>query len=399
VIDFVGFGGNPNLIAGGNGAWQLTSNGLPAVTFNVTGGGALANGDYAFLPTGAAPTTPNAVSLSVNAVDGDGFINAADAAGGLTLSGTALDTLSADLAGQTVTVTLNGKTYGGVVTAGGGWSLTIAAADVQALADNQAYQITAAVTDSTGVRGAVTQVATTDETASLSIAMLGTNGLLTVSGAPLVISGTSLGGAGSGDFAGQSVTVTLGGASYLGVIAQNGAWSVSVGASAIAALSDGAAYLISAGATDGANNAATASQLVLIQGSGLASGSNVLEATASGQTLTGAGADQTLYGYSGGGDTFKGLAADLNGDTLVNFGRAGDKLDITNVAAGGALSFVEDASSRFGTLTVGDGGHAAAIILFGQFSAAGFQAATDGGAGEFVTYAPAITTPSVAPPH
>ena len=49
------------------------------------------------------------------------------------------------------------------------------------------------------------------------------------------------------------------------------------------------------------------------------------------QTLTGGAGADTLIGFSGGFDTFKDTAANLNGDTIQNF-VASDTIDLTNLA-------------------------------------------------------------------
>ena len=127
--------------------------------------------------------------------------------------------------------------------------------------------------------------------------------------------------------------------------------------------------------------------------------SGLIVAQTGGETLTLA-ANETVYGASGGGDLFKGAAADLAGVSLINFGRAGDALDITDLAFTGAQpAFIETAGGSVGTLTLSNGAVAASVVLFGQFSAAGFTAASDGGGGQIITYLPPVTTPAVAAPH
>jgi hypothetical protein len=128
-------------------------------------------------------------------------------------------------------------------------------------------------------------------------------------------------------------------------------------------------------------------------------GTAILIASDANQTLTSIGGGQTLYGSSAGYDTFEGAAADLSGDTLVNFGRAGDQLHVTDAGPTWAgPGFVEDASNTFGTLSINTGSAVTKVVLFGQFMASGFQSVSDGGAGQVITYAPAITTPAIAPP-
>ena len=133
---------------------------------------------------------------------------------------------------------------------------------------------------------------------------------------------------------------------------------------------------------------------VLLQGGGEA---DIVTATAAGQTLTGGGGDDILIGAAAGRDTFKDTAADLGQAGLGTFGAAGDAIDVTDAAyAGAAPSFVEDASGTFGTLTIGAGPSAARLLLFGQFMASGFHAASDGGSGTIITYAAPASSPLAA---
>ncbi|MDK2378546.1 Ig-like domain-containing protein, partial [Serratia fonticola] len=71
--------------------------------------------------------------------------------------------------GQTVTVTLGGKTYTGTVDGSGHWSVTIPAADLQALQDGTPA-LTVTVTDAAGNSNTLNTTVTVDETApSLTI--------------------------------------------------------------------------------------------------------------------------------------------------------------------------------------------------------------------------------------
>jgi hypothetical protein len=107
------------------------------------------------------------------------------------------------------------------------------------------------------------------------------------------------------------------------------------------------------------------------------------------QTLTGGGAGkETMFGFSGGNTTFKNNAATFNNDTIHNFDAPNAAIDITNMNSGNLqpISFVEDGSNTFGTLTVSDGTRTTALTLFGQFMAQNFHAASDGGSGTVITY-------------
>jgi hypothetical protein len=85
--------------------------------------------------------------------------------------------------------------------------------------------------------------------------------------------------------------------------------------------------------------------------------------------------------------------------SITNFAAKNDVLVFTDlhlVSGTTHFSFKEDASNTFGTLTVTDGAHNAAIQLFGQFMAAGFSASSDGKNGTDFTYSQpnAHTNPS-----
>ncbi|MEB7937874.1 Ig-like domain-containing protein [Escherichia whittamii] len=64
--------------------------------------------------------------------------------------------------GQTVTLTLNGKTYTTTVQTGGSWSYTLGSADVTALADGNAYVINASVSNAIGNTGSSNHTITVD---------------------------------------------------------------------------------------------------------------------------------------------------------------------------------------------------------------------------------------------
>jgi protocatechuate 3,4-dioxygenase beta subunit len=100
------------------------------------------------------------ISISISPVDGNNYINAANAAAGITISGSGTDSVLASLVGQTVTVTLNGKTYTGVVQSGGTWSVSVGAADLAAPTNGQSYTVTASVTDAAGNKATATDKVT-----------------------------------------------------------------------------------------------------------------------------------------------------------------------------------------------------------------------------------------------
>ncbi|WP_447885379.1 Ig-like domain-containing protein [Serratia fonticola] len=174
----------------------------------------------------------NLPTLSIGAFAGDDIVNGAEALVTQALSGT---TTNVEV-GQTVTLTLNGKTYFATVQVGGGWSVNVPAADMALLANGQAT-ITASVSDRAGNPATGSHIISVD-TAVESIAInliAGDDKLnLTEASQPLTISGTTV-----NVNAGQTVTVTLNGKTYTGVVLANGSWSVSVNSADLLALQDG----------------------------------------------------------------------------------------------------------------------------------------------------------------
>ena len=146
-----------------------------------------------------------------------------------------------------------------------------------------------------------------------------------------------------------------------------------------------------------------ATDVTLSSGAGMSvtgsSGADTITAGAAGQTLTGNGGADTLVSSLQGGDAFKDTTANLNGVTVKGFATAGNTLDLTDLASGGATtSFTEDASNNFGTLTVSNGTKSASLILFGQFMASGFQTTGDGATGTAVSYTPPASSAALATP-
>ena len=81
------------------------------------------------------------------------------------------------------------------------------------------------------------------------------------------------------------------------------------------------------------------------------------------QTLVG-GMSDVLTGYTGGGDTFLGASAALNGDTINNW-TTGDVLDLTDVNSATLKMLAYTAGKTSGALTVSDGTHTSTITFGG----------------------------------
>ncbi|HDS5874916.1 TPA: Ig-like domain-containing protein [Enterobacter roggenkampii] len=250
---------------------------------NVNGNSASAGREYSVDAT--APT------VTINTLATDDILNAAEAKSDLTVSGT-----STAEAGQTVTVSLNGKDYTTTVSADGSWTLNVPAADLAGLTDGS-VTVTASVSDKAGNPASVDHNLTVDVTVpAVTINTIAGDDVINVAehSQAHVISGTATGAA-----AGDKVTVTIGGQTYTTVLDAAGNWSVGVPASVISGLSDGT-VTVTASVTDAAGNTGTGSHNVTVD-TGLPSVSfnaisddNVLNAVEKGQDLSVSGTSANL---------------------------------------------------------------------------------------------------------
>lgn len=250
---------------------------------NVNGNSASAGREYSVDAT--APT------VTINTLATDDILNAAEAKSDLTVSGT-----SSAEAGQTVTVSLNGKDYTTTVSADGSWTLNVPAADVAALTDGS-VTVTASVSDKAGNPASVDHNLAVDITVpAVTINTVAGDDVINIAehGQAQIISGTATGAA-----AGDKVTVTIGGQTYTTVLDAAGNWSVGVPASVISGLSDGT-VTVTASVTDAAGNIGTGSHNVTVD-TGLPSvsfnaisGDNVLNAVEKGQDLSVSGTSANL---------------------------------------------------------------------------------------------------------
>ncbi|MCK6671111.1 Ig-like domain-containing protein [Enterobacter roggenkampii] len=250
---------------------------------NVNGNSASAGREYSVDAT--------APSVTINTLATDDILNAAEAKSELTVSGT-----STAEAGQTVTVSLNGKDYTTTVSADGSWTLNVPAADVAALTDGS-VTVTASVSDKAGNPASVDHNLTVDVTVpAVTINTVAGDDVINLAehSQAHIISGTATGAA-----AGDKVTVTIGGQTYTTVLDAAGNWSVGVPASVISGLSDGT-VAVTASVTDAAGNTGTGTHSVTVD-TGLPSvafnaisGDNVLNAVEKGQDLSVSGTSANL---------------------------------------------------------------------------------------------------------
>ncbi len=250
---------------------------------NVNGNSASAGREYSVDAT--------APSVTINTIATDDILNATEAQSDLAISGT-----STAAAGQTLTVSLNGKDYTTTVSANGSWTLNVPAADLAGLTDGS-VTVTASVSDKAGNPASVDHTLTVDVTVpAVTIHTVAGDDVINVAehNQAQIISGSATGAA-----AGDTVTVTIGGQSYTTVLDAAGNWSVGVPANVISGLSDGS-VTVTASVTDAAGNTGSGTHNVTVD-TGLPSVSfnaisddNVLNAVEKGQDLSVSGTSANL---------------------------------------------------------------------------------------------------------
>jgi len=232
-----------------------------------------------------------APSVTINTIASDDILNATEAQADLTVSGT-----STAEAGQTVTVSLNGKDYTATVAANGIWTLNVPAADLAGLTDGS-VTVTASVSDKAGNPASVDHNLTVDVTVpAVTINTIADDDVINVTehAQAQIISGSATGAA-----AGDKVTVTIGGQTYTTVLDAAGNWSVGVPASVISGLSDGT-VTVSVSVTDAAGNTGSGTHNVTVDtglpsvGFNAISDDNVLNAVEKGQDLNVTGTSANL---------------------------------------------------------------------------------------------------------
>ncbi|EEX1159483.1 Ig-like domain-containing protein [Escherichia coli] len=242
-----------------DGSWSLTvpaaamgnlPDGAVAITASVTDlSGNTGNTSRTITIDSQAP------ALSIDPLTADNIINAAESGQDLPITGT-----TDAQPGQTVTVTLNGQTYQGTVQPDGTWSVTVPAANVDALADGNAT-VTASVNDVAGNPTSVSRVALVDATPPVvTINPVATDNVINT---PEHIQAQIISGTVTGAQAGDIVTVTLNNVDYTTVVDGSGNWSLGVPASVVSGLADGS-YPVSVSVTDKAGNTGSQSLTVTV---------------------------------------------------------------------------------------------------------------------------------------
>ncbi|WP_315709784.1 Ig-like domain-containing protein [Brenneria uluponensis] len=241
----------PGSVLATNAAIQAT-----VTTSDAAGNPATATADHSYQVDTSAPEA----SISIDAVTADNTINAAEAGQDQTVSGTVGNDVQV---GDTVTVTIGSQSYQTQVTSAGDgsrvWSVSVPGS---VLATNAAIQATVTTSDAAGNPASATadhayQVDTSVPEASISIDAVTADNTINAAeaGQDQTVSGT----VGNDVQVGDTVTVTIGSATYQTQVTSAGdgsrVWSVSVPGSVLAT---NAAIQGTVTTSDAAGNPATA---------------------------------------------------------------------------------------------------------------------------------------------
>ncbi|MEZ5713935.1 MAG: Ig-like domain-containing protein [Paracoccaceae bacterium] len=157
--------------------------------------------------------TLNGVTFNASTVEGDGMVNAAERADGVTLTGTTDP-------GSSVSVQVNGATYAATVDAAGNWSLNLSPAQVPQGETSMLVNVTA--TDAVGNVSTTSGTVMVDTVNSVTLNTAGIEGDGIVNGVEradgVTLTGTTQ--------PGSEVSVLVGGATYAATVDASGNWTL-----------------------------------------------------------------------------------------------------------------------------------------------------------------------------
>ena len=193
-------------------------------------------------------------TITVGPVTADNILNAAESGQSINVTGTTTGTKT----GDTVTLTINGKTFTGPVDAGGNYSINVPGADLAADSD-KTIDASVSSTDEAGNTGTATankpyDVDTQAPTPTITVYNVTADNILNAaeSGQSISITGTT-----TGTNTGDTVTLTINGKPFTGTVAANGTYSIAVPGADLVADSD-KTIDASVSSTDEAGNTGTA---------------------------------------------------------------------------------------------------------------------------------------------
>lgn len=184
--------------------------------------------------------------VTINPVATDDIINAAEAGVAQTISGQV--TGAED--GDTVTITLGGNTYTATVGSNLTWSVSVPAADIQALGNGD-LTVSASVTNQNGNTGSGSRDITIDANLpGLRVDTVAGDDVVNIieHGQALVITGSS-----SGLAEGTLLTVTINNVEYITAVQADGSWSVGVTAAQVSAWPAGTVSIAVSGESSAGN--------------------------------------------------------------------------------------------------------------------------------------------------
>ncbi|NAJ54069.1 Ig-like domain-containing protein, partial [Escherichia coli] len=271
--------------------------------------------------------------MTINPVATDDVINAAEAGVAQTISGQ----VTGAAVGDTVTITLGGNTYTTTVQANLSWSVSVPAADIQALGNGD-LTVSASVTNQNGNTGSGTRDITIDANLpGLRVDTVAGDDVVNIieHGQALVVTGSS-----SGLAEGTPLTVTINNVEYTTAVQADGSWSVGVTAAQVSAWPAGTVTITASGSTT-AGNPVSVTHPVTVDLSAIAVSINAITAD---DVINAAekGAALTLSGSTSGVEAGQTVTITFGGKTYT-----------TTVAANGSWSTTVPAADM-ATLRDGD---------------------------------------------
>ncbi len=218
------------------------------VIVNVGDGSLSASQAIAVAVTNVIDTANEIPTLTISTPVSGGYLNAAEQLVPLVLSGTSTGLAN----GASVTVSVAGIAYSATV-ANNAWSLSVPAADLQALAQGS-ISVSASASDPAG-NAASASASFIKDTINPTITI---NGPISVDGflnASEVNSSLTISGSSSGIDSGRAITLVVGGFTYTATVQANGSWSKTLSSVQLQNFGEGT-IPITANGTDAAGNAA-----------------------------------------------------------------------------------------------------------------------------------------------